>query len=64
MPEAVDTSPCPQCGQPVSATAIEPESGDQLAVDRLECPKCGASLVRDVEGHADRGWRVDETGGA
>jgi hypothetical protein len=51
---------CPRCGQPVSATAMTGELGDQLAAERVECPNCRASLARDVEGHADRGWRIDE----
>ena len=57
---AVDEPLCPRCGQPVSATATTGERGDQLAAERIECPNCGASLARDVEGHADRGWRIDE----
>ena len=28
--------------------------------DGIECPNCGASLARDVEGRAERGWRIDE----
>jgi endogenous inhibitor of DNA gyrase (YacG/DUF329 family) len=58
MVDALDTSPCPSCEEPVHATVTAPEAGDQLAVDRLECPSCGASLVRDVDGHVDRGWRL------
>ncbi|MGZ6576628.1 MAG: hypothetical protein ACXVHQ_36690 [Solirubrobacteraceae bacterium] len=57
---AVDELLCPRCNQPVSATATTGERGVQLAADRVECPNCGASLARDVEGHADRGWRIDE----
>jgi endogenous inhibitor of DNA gyrase (YacG/DUF329 family) len=60
MAGAVDTSPCPGCGEPVHATATTSEAGDQLAVDRLECPSCGVPLVRDVDGHVDRGWRLAE----
>jgi hypothetical protein len=52
----------PQCGQLVG-TVSSPTAGDQLAVERLECPQCGAKLVRDVEGHADRGWRLDNEPG-
>ena len=43
------------------ATGRERSYGvDLLAAERIECPNCGASLARDVEGHADRGWRIDE----
>jgi DNA-directed RNA polymerase subunit RPC12/RpoP len=57
---AVDEPLCSRCGQPVSGTATTEERGDQLAAERIECPNCGARLARDVEGHADRGWRIDE----
>jgi hypothetical protein len=50
--------PCPRCGQPVPVTAGDREAGDQLAVSEMACPKCGARLVRAVQGHADRGWRA------
>ncbi|MGB0096263.1 MAG: hypothetical protein WBP81_27455 [Solirubrobacteraceae bacterium] len=63
MPDGVDGPPCPRCGQPVSTVVGSLEAGDQFAVDRRKCPKCGASLVRDVDGHADRGWRLDEEPG-
>ena len=33
---------------------------EQLALSHTECPNCGAPLVRAVEGHADRGWRLAE----
>jgi hypothetical protein len=62
MADAVDTSPCPSCSEPVPSVTT-PETGDQLAVDQLECPRCGASLVRDVDGHVDRGWRVADSDG-
>lgn len=55
---AANESPCPRCGEPVPVTVRTPEPGDQLAVPDTECPNCGASLVRAVEGHADRGWRL------
>jgi ribosomal protein S27AE len=60
-----DESPCPHCGEPVPVTVSTPERGDQLAAPDTECPNCGASLVRAVEGHADRGWRLarDANGG-
>jgi hypothetical protein len=29
-----------------------------LAVGDRDCPGCGARLVREVQGHADRGWRL------
>jgi hypothetical protein len=44
----------------VPVTTANLESGDQLAVDRTECLNCGAHLVRDIDGHADRGWRLAE----
>ncbi len=57
-------APCPQCGKQVSVTLLTAEAGDQLAADRTTCPDCGAPLVRAVDGHADRGWRLgDESGG-
>src|SRR5512132_1260423 len=57
---ATDRWPCPQCGEPVSATAGRAEVGDQLAVSHRECPECGARIVHVVDGPADRGWRLDE----
>ena len=60
MSSAVDESPCPSCGEPVHVTASTSAPGDQVAVSNIECPHCGASLVRAVEGHADRGWQLDE----
>jgi transposase len=62
MSARVDPPPCPRCGQPLSVTSTTAEPGEQLAVGRIECPNCGAHLARDVEGHADRGWRLDEEG--
>jgi ribosomal protein S27AE len=61
LSSTVNQQPCPRCGQQVSVTTANLESGDQLAVDRTECPNCGAHLARDIEGHADRGWRLAET---
>jgi endogenous inhibitor of DNA gyrase (YacG/DUF329 family) len=55
-----DASPCPRCGQPVSATTATGEPGEQLAEPVTHCPSCGAALVRDVDGPADHGWRVVE----
>ena len=55
----IDRSSCPRCGRPIEAP-ISPETGDQLALERIECPQCGAQLARDIEGHADRGWRLDD----
>ena len=52
---AVDEPLCSRCSQPVSAKAATGRPGDQLAAERIECPNCGASLARDVEGHLDRG---------
>jgi endogenous inhibitor of DNA gyrase (YacG/DUF329 family) len=63
MAGAVDTSPCPACGEPLHATLTTTESGDQLAIERLECPSCGASLTRDIDGHVDRGWRLADDDG-
>ena len=50
--------PCPRCGEAVPTTAGDRETGEQLAVGERDCPSCGASLVREVDGHADRGWRL------
>lgn len=50
--------PCPRCGQGVPVTVGDRSAGDQLALGELECPNCGARLVRDVQGPADRGWRA------
>jgi hypothetical protein len=47
----------------VSTTVATSVPGDQLALDWMGCPNCGALLVRDVEGHADRGWRLEEERG-
>jgi hypothetical protein len=58
----VDERPCPRCKQPVSVTMTNVETGDQLAVEHRECPGCGAALVRNIEGYADRGWRLAESG--
>jgi hypothetical protein len=60
MSSAVDESPCPQCGEPVSKTVGSPEDHDQLAAPSLQCPACGAALVRAIDGHADLGWRLAE----
>lgn len=60
MSSAVDESPCPQCGKPVSLTVPSSETGDQLSAPAVDCPECGASLVRAVDGHADLGWRLAE----
>lgn len=53
-----DDTSCPRCGEAVPVAAGDRAAGDQLALDEMDCPSCGAPLVRDVEGHADRGWRV------
>jgi hypothetical protein len=50
--------PCPHCGRAVPVTGGDRTAGDQLAVGEMDCPSCGARLVRDVQGHADRGWRA------
>jgi endogenous inhibitor of DNA gyrase (YacG/DUF329 family) len=62
VPDATDQPRCPRCAQPVPLTITDVKAGDQLAVGRRECPNCGTPLVRNVDGHADRGWRVAETG--
>ena len=51
-------TPCPRCGRAVPLTVGDREAGDQLALRELECPNCGARLVRDVQGRADHGWRT------
>ncbi len=56
--DASNDPPCPRCGQPVPATAGDRKAGDQLAVDGRDCPSCGTRIVREVHGHADRGWRL------
>jgi hypothetical protein len=58
MSSTVNKSPCAQCGEQVSVTGTNLASGDQLAIDQMECPNCGAHLVRDIDGHADHGWRL------
>jgi endogenous inhibitor of DNA gyrase (YacG/DUF329 family) len=60
MASAAHEWPCPRCAAPVSVTGGNREVGDQLAMLRRQCPSCGAPLVHVVEGHVDRGWRVDE----
>lgn len=50
--------PCPRCGQAVPVAVGDRAAGDQLALGEMDCPSCGAPLARDVEGHADRGWRL------
>ena len=60
MSAAIDDSFCPRCGKPVSVTSTTEEAGDHLAAQRMECPNCCARLVRHVEGHADRGWRLED----
>jgi hypothetical protein len=57
---AGDAPPCPRCGEAVPVTTGDRGAGDQLALGELECPSCGARLVRDVEGHVDRGWRCSD----
>jgi len=49
---------CPHCGRGVPVTEGDREAGDQFAVVEMDCPSCRARLVRDVQGHADRGWRL------
>jgi hypothetical protein len=52
--------PCPRCGEAVPVTTGDRKAGDQLAVGDTECPSCGARLTREVDGHADHGWRPAE----
>ena len=63
VPRAGAQSPCPRCGEAVPVTATNLDAGDQLAAAQVDCPSCAAALVRDVEGHADRGWRLAEEPG-
>ena len=57
-----------ESGRPVARVAAEiglPAETLRKRVRQAEAdqglrPNCGASLARDVEGHADRGWRIDE----
>jgi len=56
--DASNAPPCPCCGQAVPGTAGDREAADQLAVGERDCPSCGARIVREVHGHADRGWRL------
>jgi predicted RNA-binding Zn-ribbon protein involved in translation (DUF1610 family) len=56
--DAADDPLCPSCGQAVPVTTGDRESGDQLALSELDCPNCGARLVRVMDGHADGGWRL------
>ena len=56
--EPSDDPPCPSCGQAVPVAAGDRHAGDQLAVGERDCPNCGALIVRAVDGHADRGWRL------
>ncbi len=58
MSDAADDPLCPRCGEAVSVTAGNRQAGDQLAVSDIDCPNCGARLVREMDGHADRGWRL------
>lgn len=53
-----DGPSCPSCGRAVPVTTGDREAGDQLALSEIDCPDCGAHLVREVQGHADRGWRL------
>ena len=55
--DASNDPPCPHCGQAVPATAGDRNAGEQLAVSERDCPSCGTPLVRELDGHADRGWR-------
>jgi len=58
IPDAGENPPCPRCGQAVPVATGDRTAGDQLALGEMGCPSCGAVLLRDVEGHADRGWRL------
>jgi hypothetical protein len=60
MSTSVYESPCPRCGQLVPMTLATSETSDQLAADHTDCPHCGTRLMRAIEGHTDRGWRVAE----
>ncbi len=56
--DASNEPPCPRCGETVSATAGDRDAGDQFAVGERDCPSCGSRIVRALDGHADRGWRL------
>jgi endogenous inhibitor of DNA gyrase (YacG/DUF329 family) len=58
--EPSNDPPCPHCGQPVSAAAGDRNAGDQLALSERDCPSCGTRIVREMDGHADRGWRLTD----
>jgi hypothetical protein len=56
-----DDPPCRRCGQPVPVVATgDRADGDQLVLREVNCPSCGAHLVRSVEGHTDHGWSLGE----
>ncbi len=53
-----DNSPlCPRCGEAVPITTGDRGVGEQSAPAEMQCPSCGARLVRDIRGPADHGWR-------
>jgi endogenous inhibitor of DNA gyrase (YacG/DUF329 family) len=58
MTDALDSSPCPQCGELVPVTVTTDDPAAQSAPPAVECPHCGAALVRAVAGPADQGWRL------
>src|SRR3954454_5876613 len=60
MSSAVNQSPCPQCDQLIPVTLATSEPSDQLAAEHADCPHCNAALLRAVDSHTDRGWRVRE----
>lgn len=60
MQQLTREAPCPRCGEPVALTLSTSETSDQIAAERTECPNCGVPLARTIEGHADKGWRIDE----
>ncbi len=54
--EPSNAPPCPRCGQAVPAIVGDRNAGDQSAVGERDCPGCGATIVRQVDGHTDSGW--------
>ena len=58
MSITITESLCPWCRQQLLVTTTNLKHGDQLALDRTERPNCSAYLVRDADGHIDRGWRL------
>jgi endogenous inhibitor of DNA gyrase (YacG/DUF329 family) len=54
---AVETFPCPQCGQPVETSDHDFPKAERApaATEGKPCPHCGTTLVRDLL--PGRPWR-------